>query len=337
MVGDRGRDVTYHHAVQRFARRLIATLELSRLPVAFGAVANVWLMVFIARTDPALAEAEVARMPLWQALSASALLAIGFLTFGAALNDFLDAKHDRAFAPSRPIPSGVVRPQRAIQLAAASLCIGLLGAMPFGTAALLAAMALATIVLMYDAFGKHIPALGLVLAGLATVASMLAPAVETSLTLPIWLAMSQTMGVGAVAYVLGEKRPKLTRRAIVLGACGWIFWTTALVAIGSFRNDGELLPPWVEPRRLFVPLVVVLACATFALWKLRGTRGPRVTEKLLRYGSLWKSLVTASWLVAIELPIPAACIAGIALAIFALFALLRETGPQLTEPVSWRS
>ena len=102
-----------------------------------------------------------------------------------------------------------------------------------------------------------------------------------------------------------------------------------------------LAPLYTTPSTSFCVICVTTSVAMM-LWstlRLRviGTRGPRVTEKLLRYGSLWKSLVAASWLVAIELPIPAACIAGIALAIFALFALLRETGPQLTEPVSWRS
>ena len=74
--------------VTRLVRRFIATLELSRLPIAFGAVANVWVMVFIARADPALTDTEVARMPLTYALCSAALLALGFMTFGAALNDW---------------------------------------------------------------------------------------------------------------------------------------------------------------------------------------------------------------------------------------------------------
>jgi hypothetical protein len=323
--------------VTRLVRRFIATLELSRLPVAFGAVANVWVMVFIARADPALTDTEVARMPLTYALCSAALLALGFMTFGAALNDFLDAKHDRAFAPDRPIPSGSVKPQRAIQIAAASLCIGLLGAIGFGTSALLAAMALAAIVLVYDAFGKHVPALGLVLAGLASAASMLVPCVSTPFTLPIWIAMSQSMGLGAIAYVAAEKRPKLTPRAVAFAACSWVVVSCALMMLATTRNLEHLTPPWVNTKQLLIPAVTVIVCAAFAAWKLRGIRGARASEKLLRYGSLWKSLVAASWLLAIDLPKEAAIVAAIALAIFVTFALLREAGPQLAEPVSWRS
>ncbi len=307
------------------------------MPVAFGAVANVWIMVFVARADPSLAHSEVARLPLAHALAAAALLAVGFMTFGAALNDFLDAKHDRAFAPDRPIPSGIVKPRRAIQLAVASLCIGLLGAMSFGAAALLAAMALALVILSYDAFGKHIPALGLLFAGLATVASMLAPCVQTRLTLPIWIAMSQTMGLGAIAYVAAEKRPKLTSRAIAFAACGWALVSSGLFALAALRNDGELIPAWLDPWRLLIPALTVLLCAAVAVWKVRLVRGTRASEKLLRYGSLWKSLVAASWLLALHLRWEAAALAALAIAIFTVFTLLREAGPQLTEPVSWRS
>jgi 4-hydroxybenzoate polyprenyltransferase len=323
--------------VPTVARRLLAAVELARLPIAFGAVANVWLMILLARGDERLADTPAATIPLWQALASGALLAVGFMVFGAALNDFLDAKHDRAFAPSRPIAAGMIAPRRAMQLAVAALCTGLLGAIPFGEGALLAAMGLATIVLVYDAFAKHVPAFGIVLAGLATLVSMLAPCVECTQALPVWLAMSQTMGVGALAYVLAEKRPRLTRRAVAIGATGWIFWSLALAALQWWRNDGDFLRGFPDARILAIPAGTVLVCAGVGVAKLRGVRGPRATEKLLRYGSLWKSLVAAAWLVAAGQPEAAAWIGGIALAIFGLVALLRETGPQLAEPTGWRS
>lgn len=323
--------------VASVTKRLLAAVELSRLPVAFGAVANAWLAVFVARADPTLTTTPAATLPLGAALGASAVLAVGFMTFGAALNDFLDAKHDRAFAPDRPIPSGSVRPRRAMQFAIAALFAGLLGALPFGPIALAFAMALACVVLAYDAFAKHVPAFGIVLAGLATMFSMLAPAAEVTFTLPIWLAMSQTMGVGFLAYILGEKRPRLTTRAIALGALGWVFWSLALFAVAAWRNEGEVLPAWFAPERLAIPVAAAVAGALLGSWKLRNARGPRATERLLRYGSLWKSLVTAAWLGALDMPVAAASVGALAIAIFAIVAVLREAGPQLSEPVGWRS
>jgi 4-hydroxybenzoate polyprenyltransferase len=324
-------------AVALVTKRLLAAVELSRLPVAFGAVANTWLAVFVARADPALTLSEAASLPLGAALAAAAVLAVGFMTFGAALNDFLDAKHDRAFAPDRPIPSGSVRPHRAIQFAVAALFAGLLGALPFGPLALAVAMALACVVLAYDAFAKHVPALGIVLAGLATMLSMLAPSAEVTFTLPMWLAMSQTMGVGFIAYILGEKRPRLTTRAIALGALGWVFWSMVLFAVAAWRNDGEVLPAWFAAERIAIPVAVAVAGALVGSWKLRNARGPRATERLLRYGSLWKSLVTAAWLGALDMPLAAVAVGALAIVIFAAVAILREAGPQLSEPVGWRS
>jgi 4-hydroxybenzoate polyprenyltransferase len=323
--------------MRRIVRRVLAAVEVSRLPVAFGAVANVWLAILLVRHDAELADAATSTLPLWEALTAGALVAVGFLAFGAALNDFLDAKHDRAFAPERPLPAGNLRPHRAAQLAAVALCVGFLGTVPFGSAAMICAIALAAAILVYDAFAKHVPALGIVLAGLATALSMSVPCIETRALLPIWLAMSQTMGLGALAYVLGEKRPKLTRGSIAIGAAGWVFWTTVLFALATERNQGALLPQWPDARLLAAPAITVLLCAAFGAWKLRRLRGPAVSDKLLRYGSLWKSLVAAAWLLAAGLPFEAAWIAGIATAIFVTVAILRETGPQLSEPVSWRS
>ena len=138
--------------MRRIVRKTLAAIEISRLSVAFGAVANVWLMILLARADPRLAELPVATQPLGLALGAGALVAIGFLAFGAALNDFLDAKHDRAFAPDRPLPAGNLQPRRAVQLAIGSLCAGMLGAIGFGTPAMLAALALVVAILIYDAF-----------------------------------------------------------------------------------------------------------------------------------------------------------------------------------------
>jgi 4-hydroxybenzoate polyprenyltransferase len=342
-------------------RKFIALAEVSRLPIAFGAVANVWLMVLLARVEATQAAdvsaaptaissvieslfsksgasaALIASLPGWLALVASAAFAVGFLSFGAALNDILDAKHDRAFAPGRPIPSGLLSTRRALHFAAIALVVGILGAIPFGSIAIIGAAVLAVLVLAYDAFAKHVPAFGIVLAGLATAASMLALCADTSSLVPVWLAMSQTTGVGLAAYILADKRPLLSRRAVALGAIGWLFWSALLLWITTLRNDGAFVAAWFDRELLWAPVVAVIACAGFAVWKMRHVRGPHASEKLLRYGSLWKALVAAGWLVAAGLHTEAAWVGGVALALATLFAILREAGPQLATPVSWRS
>lgn len=331
--------------VRALARRAIAAAEVSRLPVAFGAIANVWLMVLLARTEAARAgdgaasdsAVLIASLSPALALVASGAFAVGLLAFGATLNDLLDAKRDAAFAPERPIPSGSLSPRRALHLALAALTIGLLGSLAFGTSAIAGAFALTALILAYDAFAKHVPALGIVLAGLTTAASMLALTFDSPSLVPVWLAMSQTMGVGLAAYLVADKRPRLSRRAVLLGALGWLFWSGVLFALAAYHNGPTLVPSWYEEEKLIVPAATVLGCAAFGLVGLRRLRGPSASERLLRYASLWKTLVAASWLLVVGRVAEAAWLAGIGVALALLFALLREAGPQVAAPVSWRS
>jgi 4-hydroxybenzoate polyprenyltransferase len=356
--------------VPSLARRLFAALELARLPVAFGAVAGVWTMILLVEAGAgaagsapgspeaiggqavASAASEAGSIPggafaLPLRLAAGALVAIGFLAFGAILNDFLDAKHDRAFAPDRPIPSGAVQPRRAIQLALAALVAGFGGAAAFGTTALVLAMAMAALILVYDAFAKHVPALGIVLTGLLTALAMLVPSFSLSfgaaMTAPVWLAMSQTMGLGLAAYILAEKRPKLSPRAIAAGFAGWSFWSAAILGLGAWRAGEAGGAGWdgiaggISAGELAIPALATVVGGALAAWKLRAARGATAGSRVLRYGSLWKALVAASWLLAAGLATEAAWIGGLAVAIFAATALAREAGPQLLAPVSWRS
>ena len=323
--------------MRSLVRRILAAIEIARLSVAFGAVANVWLMILLARGDERLAELPVATRPLWQALAAGAMVAIGFLAFGAALNDFLDAKHDRAFAPQRPLPAGSLPPRRAMQIAAIALCTGLLGALAFGNAAVIAGIGVAATALVYDAFAKHVPAIGILLAGAATALSMLVPCLETPTLAPVWLAMSQTMGIGLLAYVLGEKRPKLSPRSIAAGTLAWLAASAAIFALEASRNGGELPARLASPAQIAIPAAAVALGGIAGAWKLRNARGPRANDRILRYGSLWKSLVASAWLFAAGMTAEGAWIAGIAAAVFALVAVVREAAPQIAEPVSWRS
>ena len=69
----------------------------------------------------------------------------------------------------------------------------------------------------------------------------------------------------------------------------------------------------------------------------RHARGAQASEKLLRYGSLWKAVVAASWLLVIDRHAEAAWVAGIAICLAVVFAVQREAGPQIASPVGWRS
>ena len=105
-----------------------------------------------------LASAGVKTLP--PALTAIIVASLLLYGFGLLLNDLMDLPEDRVQRPSRPLPSGAVRPKRvfavaaAIALAAIGICF-LAGSKPFcfGIAILLAVIA-------YDFGIKRIPIVG---------------------------------------------------------------------------------------------------------------------------------------------------------------------------------
>lgn len=84
-------------------------------------------------------------------LGATACLYAG----GVVLNDFFDRDVDRVERPERPIPSGQVPATRAAALGAALLASGVALASAVNGAALAVAAAIATLVLLYDTWGKR--------------------------------------------------------------------------------------------------------------------------------------------------------------------------------------
>lgn len=119
------------------SKKVVSAVELTRLSMAFGAITDLWLIVILSRSRDDYHYMPVATMPLAQALICSAVTAVGLFSFAAALNDLLDAKHDRIFSPHRPIASGEIGAVQAFSVAIASLLLALVGVLSFGFGALL--------------------------------------------------------------------------------------------------------------------------------------------------------------------------------------------------------
>ncbi|MGB2714772.1 MAG: UbiA-like protein EboC [Vicinamibacterales bacterium] len=86
-------------------------------------------------------------------LGATACLYAG----GVVLNDFFDRRLDSIERPERPIPSGRVPPQHAATIAALLLAAGLILAFRATPPAGVIAAAIASFVVLYDAWGKRHP------------------------------------------------------------------------------------------------------------------------------------------------------------------------------------
>ncbi|MFM8785524.1 MAG: UbiA family prenyltransferase, partial [Phycisphaerales bacterium] len=131
------------------AARILDAFQLTRLSLAFGAVCELWLVTLLTRADPRYVHLPVYHMPLWKALFATGLVAIGLFAFAASLNDLLDIRHDRQFSPERPLAAGRIRTSSAAMVSFASLMMAVVAASVLGEAALVLTVAVAAAILFY--------------------------------------------------------------------------------------------------------------------------------------------------------------------------------------------
>ena len=305
--------------------------------MAFGAVSDLWFVILLTRADRDYSYLEVYQMNLWMALVAGAVVAIGLFAYGAALNDVLDARHDSAFSPERPIPAGRIRVGQAMVVTISSLLVAIFGSAFMGEPALRVTVLIAAGILFYNAAGRFIPSVGLVTIGLIHAAHMLIPNVQLTFTLPVWLVMTHAIVIAAAIHVLEEKRPRLRVKSIVGIAAGWIVWSVVILGAGWWQGRGGLWPDEIPPWHIVWPIFAIIGFVAVAWWKTT-TVPPRVAaEKLRRYGAMWQCLYGASWLLALGLIREAMIIGAVALFGFAGMTLIKEMTTLVARPALYRA
>lgn len=303
--------------------------------MAFGAVSDLWLIILITRAgDPPGHDIAVYRMPLALALLVGATIAVGLFAYGASLNDVLDARHDSAFSPDRPIPSGRIRTGHAMIMAVGALLIAILGGQAFGVWALQLTLLTAMGILFYNAVAKFIPAVGMITIGLVHGIHMMIPNAQLAFTWPVWFVMTHALAVALGAYVLEAKRPRVSGRALIAIAIGWMFWSAVILGWGALR--GGLWPADRSPINLLGPLLALIAFVFVARWKTTSVPGPVAAEKLKRYGAMWQSLYGATWLLALGLRTQALWIGLFALGGFTAMTLIKEITGMVNRPLTYR-
>jgi 4-hydroxybenzoate polyprenyltransferase len=313
-------------------RRLIHFLELARVELLLAATSNVWLMTFFAiELAPAHGQANrrseaLDSLGLTASLVLVTLVALGLTGCGMAMNDVLDARHDRAFAPGRPIPAGRVDVTMAISAAMLGMLVGLAAAVPLGKMSMVMALLVAAGMLFYNLTGRFVPAVGIVSLGLITAASMLLPNPRPVLVWPIVLAMTHVMAAASLRHYLAGKRPRLS--AIDgWGLCiGWAFWTLLLVGLISNHQPGGWPPPAPGSGGLGVaglirsfwagPVVAIFGFVIVSWLTLRGrmaqVRSRRdAGRSFARLSALWLIIYNAAWLFSATLYWQAATIAAL--------------------------
>jgi len=147
-----------------FARTLLRLGRVSNLP-------TVWTNCLAAA---GLAAAETSGPPPSGALLVTAAIAMSAIyTGGMFLNDAFDREHDRAHAPERPIPAGAIGTGTVLGLGLLQLLLGVVGvafaSLRFGSgmdrAAVVSAVALVLLVVLYDLWHKNNPLSPLLMAG----------------------------------------------------------------------------------------------------------------------------------------------------------------------------
>jgi hypothetical protein len=324
--------------VHRSILRIITAIQLTRLTMAFGAVADVWFVVLLTkyhRTHSTYAYLPVHNMNLVAALLAGATVAIGLFAYGASLNDVLDVRHDSAFSPDRPIPAGRIRLGQAIVVTVGAMIVAMLGSIAFGDEAAIVASIAAALILFYNATGKYIPAIGITLVGVIHAAHMLIPNYQLEFTLPVWLVMTHSMVIAALVHRLEEKRPVLSVRSIVATSLAWIGLSAMLLWAGGRRSEG-LWPNASSPMVAAYPALAVAGFVFMAWWKATSVGGRAAAEKLKRYGAMWQALYGSAWLLALGMEIQALWIGLLALTGFAAMTMIKEVTGLSDRPVAYR-
>ena len=317
--------------------RVAPMLRLTRVTSAFAALANVWFVVLWtdAFTEETGSSFTPAVSTMWRLLAAG-VAGVALYAFAAALNDILDLRRDRALHPERPLPSGAVSLESAAYLSAAMLITAFVASIPLGLyAAALTAMT-AGAILAYNAFARHLPAVGLVTLGLTYAAHMLIPNPSLLFLWPVWLVMTHALSVAALSHHVANRRPSLTRSGVMFIAMGWLFWSGALLALGWVRG-GALWPAWVPLTSAIGPVALAALFALFAWRRLRKKGGgARTADRLTRYGGLWLALYHAAWFFGVGKKREAFILTGLALVGFVGMIVLREMRGIIEQPLTYR-
>jgi hypothetical protein len=151
--------------------------------------------------------------------------------------------------------------------------------------------------------------------------------------------MTHALMVAFATHVLGHKAPAISPRASLFALTGWLFWSGVMFFFGWWRNRGHggLWPDWVSFPIVLGPLALVLAFWVL-VWRrihLLG-RGPRVAEKVARYGALWLPLYGAAWLFGAGYTTGGLILSGLAAMGLLGMTVIRELVALIEQPLGYR-
>jgi 4-hydroxybenzoate polyprenyltransferase len=311
--------------------RIRPVIKLTRLTGAFGAVAGVW---FVVLWTYSVEDAALTRTDLVADLVGATVLGLGLYAFAAGLNDLVDLRRDRAMGRQRPIARGEISPETGQLIITFTLLAALAGAATLGLMNVVVAIAVAAAIVVFNALVKTIPAARLVLLAAIYAAHMLIPNVELKFLWPVWLAMTHALAAAGVVGWISRKSPRLSPRAAVSAAVGWLI-ATGLLARLSIERNAQLWPEGVSARSLIWIGVAVIVFVGYVLLRARGDRA-RAAGRVERYASLWHAVYATCWLMGQREETAGWIMAGFAAAGFVVTGIVRELYSIADQPITYR-
>lgn len=309
------------------SQRLLTVLQLTRMALVFTALADSLSATLI--LSAWLARDGVTHWLTPTRVLATAAMSIGLYGYGMSLNDIIDRRRDRQFAPQKPLPSGRIGVGTAhvvcVLLGSLAMLGGgwLAGHSPSPLLSFVLLLWTLGLISFYDFAGKYLVSPGILTLGLiqffhATVPAPQLPLVWHPLTL-----MNHIAILSAIGYAWEQKRPTLRRRhwLLVIGGlaladaiCVGLVWHRRFDRTGA--TFAEAL--WVTPS-LLLPALAIMGFVVLALAiRLRHADSRAAGRSLMLFGLLWLIVYDAAFVAGYVSP----------LAGFAVFMLL---------PIAWLS
>lgn len=275
--------------------KLVAILQVSRVAMVFTAIADIWVIALLSlshrgtwRVTPALETIGPGLL-----LATTAAVAGGLYVFGMTLNDVMDARRDRIFAPDRPIPARRISIAAATAIAVGALLVAIAASIPLGAMSTMLCLITAGLILFYNAFGKHLGGIGIVTLGLVRSVNMLIANPSLGYMWPVWLTMTHVVGLSAAAHRLEGKRPRLHGAQIWITAIGWAFVTVVMMLWMHRHNTSPPDRPW-----MWAGPVAAMAVFTIIgiITQRKAPSEPAAGALLIKRGLLWLIIYDAAWL-----------------------------------------
>lgn len=276
--------------------RILPLLQLTRFAMVFTAIADIWLIAFLGRWEQKQMHRPdaAATLAAWQLLLLTALVGFGLYTFGMALNDLMDARHDRTFAPDRPIPAGRISQVTGIVVALVALMVAIFGSVLLGPVNALICLLAAATILFYDAAGKFLPTIGLISLGIVRALNMLIADPAVLFIWPIWLSMTHIIALSTLCHRLEGKRPVLQPQDLWAVIAGWAFCSMILIGWMSYREPllwRQMHYIWIGP---VIAVLVFVFLVSRHVWPIHDHH--RRGRALMKLGLLWLIVYDAAWL-----------------------------------------